>query len=151
MAIATTATLERLLKPNAANEIRRHASAAWSLCDGEPERIAEWCLLRWEKGLFETVQEERYLQQVIGSAHAVLDADVRGFRKSLIRTESQIRQDYLKQEKERVEAWDKRRQLMAEREEKRRQASSHEAIRQRVAAAPNLLLSRFSANGWSGP
>ena len=151
MAIATTATLERLLKPNAANEIRRHASAAWSLCDGEPERIAEWCLLRWEKGLFETVQEERYLQQVIGSAHAVLDADVRGFRKSLIRTESQIRQDYLKQEKERVEAWDKRRQLM--RNARRKGVRRHHTKRSDnwLQQPQNLLLSRFSANGWSGP
>ena len=135
-AISTIETLERVLNPNSKVQWRRDAASVWSLCDGDPLRLAEWCLRRLEMRLYEQQSEEKYLRQVMGSCHSVVDAEVRPMAMAMRRSETQLHQDYLRQEKERVDAWDQRRKAIAEREEKRRQTSLHEAIRQRVAAAP---------------
>lgn len=137
MAIPSTIeTLERVLNPNSTVQWRRDAASVWSLCDRDPLLLAEWCLRRLEMGLCEQPSEEKYLRHVMGSCHAVVDAEMRPMVQAVRRSDFLIHQDYLKAEKQRVADWDERRQLMAEREEKRRQASSREAIRQRVAAAP---------------
>ena len=131
----TTAALTRLVSSSSRIQIRQHAAAAWSLCDEDPERLAEWCLQRLEKGLGDESEHE-FLRVVIRSAHSFLDGQLRPIIKALKLTETAQRAAALKAEKERVAAWDQRRQVIAEREEKHRQASSQEAIRARVAAAP---------------
>ena len=137
--MASSATLQpllRLLNPTAKVQWRRDAASVWSLCDDDPLRLAEWCLRRLEMGLCEVPSEEKFLRQVMGSCHAVVDVEVRPVFKAMKRSATAEHTAFLEAEKERVKAWDERRKAMAEREEKRRQATSHEAIRQRVAAAP---------------
>ena len=137
--MAMSAALQPLLKllnPTAKVQWRRDAASVWSLCDGDPLRLAEWCLRRLEMGLCEVPSEEKFLRQVMGSCHAVVDVEVRPVFKAMKRSATAEHTAFLEAEKERVKAWDERRKAMAEREEKRRQATSHEAIRQRVAAAP---------------
>ena len=93
-------------------------------------------MTRLEQGLWEEEAERRYLRQLVGSCHTLVDAEVRPVYAAMQRTAIAQHVAFLKAEKERVADWDERRKAMAEREEKRRQATSHEAIRQRVAAAP---------------
>ena len=127
--------MTRLVSSSSRIQIRCDAAAAWSLCDEDPERLAEWCLQRLEKGLGDE-SEHQFLRVVIRSAHAFLDGQLRPVIRALNLTETAQRAAALKAEKERIAAWDQRRQVMAEQEEKRRQASSQEAIRARIAAAP---------------
>ena len=114
----TTAALTRLVSSSSRIQIRCHAAAAWSLCDEDPERLAEWCLQRLEKGLGDE-SEHQFLRVVIRSAHAFLDGQLRPVIRALNLTETAQRAAALKAEKERVAAWDQRRQVMAEQEEKR--------------------------------
>ena len=86
--------------------------------------------------LYEQPSEEAYLRQVMGSCHAVVDAEVKPFVKAIKRSDAQIRQLYLEGEKQRVADWDQRRRALAERDEQQRKAASNEALKQRVAAAP---------------
>ena len=133
---SSLATLSRIFNTNSPHELRRHAASMWSLCDNDPARIAEWCIRRLELGLYEQGSEEAFLRQVIGSAHGVLEADIKPFRQTLNFSEHALRLEAKTAEQERVKAWSERRKLLAQREEKRRQATSHKAIKQRIAAAP---------------
>ena len=112
------------------------AASVWSLCDGDPLKISEWCSRRIELGLCQEPSEIKYIRQVMGSCHAIVDLEVRPVFQAMNRNANAQHQAFLRGEKARVEAWDERRQLMAEREAQRRAATSYEVIRQRVAAAP---------------
>ena len=112
------------------------AASVWSLCDGDPLKISEWCSRRIELGLCQEPSEIKYIRQVMGSCHAIVDLEVRPVFQAMNRNANAQHQAFLRGEKARVEASDERRQLMAEREAQRRAATSYEVIRQRVAAAP---------------
>ena len=135
-AVSTIETLERVLNPKSKLQWRRDAASVWSLCDRDPLRLSEWCLRRLEMGLYEQSSEEAYLRHVMGSCHAVVDAEVKPFVKATTRSDAQIRQLYLEGEKQRVASWEQRRKALAERDEQQRKAASNEALKQRVAAAP---------------
>ena len=70
--LSSKSTLERILNPSSNKQWRRHAAAVWSLCDGDPLRMAEWVLRRLEMGLHDEPAEERFLRQILGSCHAQL-------------------------------------------------------------------------------
>ena len=111
--MAMSAALQPLLKllnPTAKVQWRRDAASVWSLCDGDPLRLAEWCLRRLEMGLCEVPSEEKFLRQVMGSCHAVVDVEVRPVFKAMKRSATAEHTAFLEAEKERVKAWDERRQ-----------------------------------------
>ena len=50
---STITTLEKILSPTSKVQWRRDAASVWSLCDGDPLKLSEWCLRRLEMGLYE--------------------------------------------------------------------------------------------------
>ena len=137
-AISTIETLERVLNPNSKVQWRRDAASVWSLCDGDPLRLAEWCLSRLEMGLCKQPSEEAYLRQVMGSCHAVVDVEVRPVIKAMGRSENAVRQAAMQIERERVAAWEERKAAIIKRDQERRGGPVRQQLERQMAkpAAP---------------
>ncbi|MCB4394863.1 hypothetical protein FZZ91_08695 [Synechococcus sp. HB1133] len=120
-------TLEKFFKAaNSFVEIRRHAKSVWEL-SRDAEGVAEWCLTRLERGLFDPcgdVDEKSYLQDVLRVAQGEMDRGLGPVRKQLeppkAITQKSMEAIEREQAKERERAWEIKRQLLIEREERRR-------------------------------
>ena len=130
---STIATLERALNPNSQVQWRRDAASVWSLCDGDPLRLAEWCLKRLEMGLCQEPSEEAYLRQLMGSCHAVVDVEVRPVIKAMGRSENALRQAAMQAERERVAAWEERKAAIIKRDQERRGGPVRQQLERQMA------------------
>ena len=119
-AVSSIATLERILSPNSKAQWRRDAASVWTLCDGDPLRLSEWCLRRLELGLCEQPSEEAFLRHVMGSCHGVVSVELKFVIKAMGRSEYGMREAAKQAERERVASWEQRKVAMIQRDQARR-------------------------------
>ena len=126
------------MNPNSKVQWRRDAASVWSLCDGDPLRLSEWALRRLEMGLCEQPSEEKYLRQMLGSCHAVVDAEVRPIFTAMKRSATAQHQAFLEAERERVAAWEERKAEIICRDQERRGGPVRQQLERQMAkpAAP---------------
>ena len=125
---------ERLLNPRAKAQMRRHAASVWSLCDGDPARLAEWCLTRIERQLC-TPEEHRYLLLVIAAAHMQMDQPVKRVERFLKANQRQFKAWSAEGEKQRLAEWEQRFKALIERDNARRYAPQRTNCRRPLAGA----------------